>query len=172
MRSTDGRDELVATAPDAVAGLFAAHAKVVYRYARVRLSPADAEDVVAEVFAVAWRRRGEPIDEPRAWLLGVARRVMANQLRSRDRHVALVDRLARRRSGSDDAVALTDEIDALRRALARLGPRDREVIALLASAELTTGEVAVALGCSPAVAATRVHRARARLARVYDEGVA
>jgi RNA polymerase sigma-70 factor (ECF subfamily) len=162
------RDGVAATAADAVAALFAEHARAVYQYARIRLAPADAQDVVAEVFAIAWRRHGERLDEPRAWLLGVARRVMANQFRARDRQLALVGRLAGRPAPADDETALPLELDLLRRALARLRPADREVIELLAAAELTTAEVAAVLGCSPGAAATRVHRARLRLARTYE----
>lgn len=162
------RDAVAATRADAVAALFAAHATVVYQYARARLPAADAQDVVAEVFAIAWRRSDEQLDQPRAWLLGVARRVMANQFRARDRQLALVGRLAGRRNPADDDAALSLELDLLRRALARLRPADREVVELLAAAELTTAEVAAVLGCSVATAATRVHRARQRLARAYE----
>lgn len=162
------RDAVEATRADVVAGLFAAHASAVYRYARARLSAADAQDVVAEVFAIAWRRRDEQLDQPRAWLLAVARRVMANQLRARDRQLALVGMLAGRRTADDDETGLSLELDLLRRAMERLRPADREVVALLAAVELTTAEVAAVLGCSPATAATRVHRARQRLARAYE----
>lgn len=159
----------VTAAADAVAALFAEHSTTVYRYARVRLPPADAQDVVSEVFAIAWRRRGEAIEEPRAWLLGVARRVMANHLRGRERRAALMRRVGADRRPGVDETAMTRELDALARALARLRPADREVIALLAAAELTTAEVAAVLGCSVATAATRVHRARQRLARAYRD---
>ncbi|WP_149202482.1 RNA polymerase sigma factor [Actinotalea subterranea] len=163
-----GTDAVAAT-PDVVAELFDAYAPVVYRYARARLSEADAQDVVAEVFVIAWRRREEQVDHPAAWLLAVARRVMANQFRARDRQLALVGRLAGRRpAADDDETELTHELDLLRRALARLRPADREVVELLAAAELTTAEVAAVLGCTAAAAATRVHRARQRLARAYE----
>lgn len=50
-----------------------------------RLGATEAEDVVAEVFAIAWRK-GEVPDEPRAWLFAIARGVLANQVRTeRDR---------------------------------------------------------------------------------------
>ncbi|MBL0885188.1 RNA polymerase sigma factor [Myceligenerans indicum] len=147
--------------------LFAAHAHGVYRYARARLPVAEAEDVVAEVFAIAWRK-GELPDNPRAWLLSVARRVMANQLRAQHRRTALAERARTHPSppGHDDT-RLVGELDELRRALDLLRPADREVIALLAAAELSTAEVARVLGCSTATAATRVHRARRRLRAAY-----
>jgi RNA polymerase sigma-70 factor (ECF subfamily) len=155
--------------PARTEALFVAHATAVYRYARSRLPGAEAEDVVAEVFAIAWRK-GELPDNPRAWLLGVARRVMANQVRARQRRNALVERVrAHRAPAAQDGVRLVGELDELRRALALLRPADREVIALLAAAELSTAEVAQVLGCTTASAATRVHRARRRLRAAYDQ---
>jgi DNA-directed RNA polymerase specialized sigma24 family protein len=49
-------------------------------------SPDDAADVVAETFTIAWRRAADlPAgDEARLWLYGVARRVLANHLRTGD----------------------------------------------------------------------------------------
>ena len=145
--ASGARDAVAATSADVVAALFAQHATAVYQYARIRLPAPDAQDVVAEVFAIAWRRRDERLDEPRAWLLGVARRVMANQFRARDRQLALVGRLAGHRRAADDETALPLELDLLRRALARLRPGDREVVELLAAAELTAAEIAAVLGC-------------------------
>lgn len=154
--------------PARTEALFAAHATGVYRYARSRLPGAEAEDVVAEVFAIAWRK-GELPDNPRAWLLGVARRVMANQLRAQQRRTALVERVrAHPVPPGQDGVRLVGELDELTRALALLRPADREVIALLAAAELSTPEVAQVLGCTTATAATRVHRARRRLRAAYE----
>jgi RNA polymerase sigma-70 factor (ECF subfamily) len=149
--------------------LFATHARGVYRYARSRLPAAEAEDVVAEVFAIAWRK-GELPDNPRAWLLGVARRVMANQVRAQHRRTALAERVRTHPApASNDDVRLIGELDELRRAVDLLRPADREVIALLAAAELSTAEVAQVLGCPTAVAATRVHRARRRLRAAYEQ---
>jgi RNA polymerase sigma-70 factor (ECF subfamily) len=148
--------------------LFATHARGVYRYARSRLPAAEADDVVAEVFAIAWRK-GELPDNPRAWLLGVARRVMANQVRAQHRRTALAERVRTHPAPPDqDDVRLVAELDGLRRALDLLRPADREVIALLAAAELATSEVAQVLGCTTATAATRVHRARRRLRAAYE----
>ncbi len=146
-----------------------AHASAVYRYARSRFPAAEAEDVVSEVFAVAWRK-GELPDNPRAWLLGVARRVMANQVRAQQRRNALVERVRAHPVPADqDGVRLVGELDELRRALALLRPAEREVSSLLADAELSTAEVAQVLGCTMAMAATRVHRARRRLRAAYEQ---
>ncbi|MFC8798451.1 RNA polymerase sigma factor [Promicromonospora sp. NPDC057138] len=138
-----------------------------YRYARARLAAPEAEDIVAEVFLIAWRK-GEVPDEPRTWLLAIARRALANQVRGERRRAELTERALRHpaQPGQDDA-RLVDELDVLHRALTLLRPADREVVELLATAELSTGEVARVLGCSAASAATRIHRARRRLRAAY-----
>ena len=167
-RLEPGRHTPAHLTPAHTEALFVAHASAVYRYARSRLPAAEAEDVVSEVFAIAWRK-GELPDNPRAWLLGVARRVMANQVRAQQRRNALVERVrAHPVPAGQDGVRLVGELDELRRALALLRPADREVIALLAAAELSTPEVAQVLGCTTATAATRVHRARRRLRAAYE----
>lgn len=168
-RLEPGRRTPAHLTPAHTEALFVAHASAVYRYARSRLPAAEAEDVVSEVFAIAWRK-GELPDNPRAWLLGVARRVMANQVRAQQRRNALVERVRAHPVPADqDGVRLVGELDELRRALALLRPADREVIALLAAAELSTAEVAQVLGCTTAMAATRVHRARRRLRAAYEQ---
>ena len=48
--------------------------RAVLRFALLRIDPERAKDVTAETFLVAWRRLGDVPAEPRAWLLGVARR--------------------------------------------------------------------------------------------------
>ena len=153
--------------PAQTESLFADHAHAVHRYARTRLGAIEAEDVVAEVFAIAWRK-GEVPDEPRAWLFAIARRVLANQVRAERRRTALAERTLWHPTapGPDDA-RLVDELDVLRRALTLLRPADREVVELLAAAELSTAEVAGVLGCTTASAATRVYRARRRLRAAY-----
>src|SRR5262249_59532683 len=65
-------------------------------YALRRVEPADALDVVAETFTVAWRRLAQvPAgDEARLWLYGTARRVLANHRRAMRRRARLYGRLA------------------------------------------------------------------------------
>ena len=57
---------------------FEEHFRAVSAYALRRTTPAEAEDAVAETFLVAWRRLDELPDDAKPWLLGVARRVLAN----------------------------------------------------------------------------------------------
>ena len=55
------------------------HFRPVLRYALARVGPEQASDVAAETFLIAWRRFGELPADPAAWLLGVARKVIAGQ---------------------------------------------------------------------------------------------
>lgn len=76
--------------------LYSAHYDALLRYALRRVAdPADAADVVAETWTVAWRRRTQLPggDADRLWLFGVARRVLANQRRGQLRRSQLTDRL-------------------------------------------------------------------------------
>lgn len=142
--------------------LYRAYAGRVRAYALRRTSTEAADDVVSEVFLVAWRRLDHVPDQPLPWLLGVARRVLANRRRSEDRASALQTRLASAQrsptgDGSDgDARVLT--------ALGRLGDNDRELLMLVAWEGLTTGEVAQVLGVRRGTVAVRLHRARQRFA--------
>ena len=75
--------------------LFAAHRSAVLAYARRRVDPDAAADVVAETFLVAWRRLDAVPDDALPWLYGVARKVVGNQRRAQRRSQALVERLGR-----------------------------------------------------------------------------
>ena len=101
--------------------LYREHADAVYRYA-LRRDPGGAEDLVAEVFLVAWRRLDDvPAEAELPWLLGVARRAHANQRRSTGRQRALRDRLARQpEPQADDHPNLLQTDAAIHQALACL----------------------------------------------------
>jgi RNA polymerase sigma factor (sigma-70 family) len=131
----------------------------------------DALDVVAETFATAWRRRTDmPLDprEARAWLFGIARRCLANAVRSTDRASRLGERLAT--CFATDAVpdpAVIHERSAaahvVRGALQELSDEDRELVTLIAWEGLSPAEAATVLGWAPGTARVRLHRARTRL---------
>ncbi len=142
--------------------LFAEHKRHVLAYALRRCEQrADAEDVVAGTFAVAWRRFADaPADEFRlAWLYAIAARVLANQRRSLRRLAALRTRLRAVPTPALEEGELQDVLSALK----QLRRDDQEVLRLVAWEGLTTAELAVALGCSENAASIRLHRARKRL---------
>jgi RNA polymerase sigma-70 factor (ECF subfamily) len=136
-------------------------------------SPEDAADVVAETFLIAWRRLDEVPDgdEGRLWLYGVARRVLANQRRGRQRRERLEARL-RDEVAVVSAPALAGRPapdSAVMAALARLDEADRELLTLVAWENLDRDQLATMLGCSRATVRVRLHRARHRFARLLGE---
>ena len=149
--------------------LFNAHGAAVRAYALRRLGPggtASADDVVSEVFAVAWRRiNAIPEGAELPWLLGCARRVVLHAHRRARRDAALAGRLQGHATGA--AVPATRD-SVLAGALASLGERDREALLLIAWEGLSVSEAAAALGCSRGTLAVRLHRARRRLSVALD----
>ncbi|MGD0197608.1 MAG: sigma-70 family RNA polymerase sigma factor [Solirubrobacteraceae bacterium] len=134
------------------------------RYAARRVAGEAAQDVVSETFLVAWRRFGELDGAPLPWLLGIARRVAANQRRAGARRDALVQRL-----GPAPVSEPRVEDERLAVALAALGERDREALLLVVWDGLDHREAALVLGCSTGAFTVRLHRARQRLARELAE---
>lgn len=149
--------------------LFAAHGPAVFAFARRRSSAADADEVVSATFLVAWRRLDEVPDNALPWLLGVARRSLANLRRGEARQSALQQRLAGATAHEVSAGPPESGVSGrVQRALATLPPAERDALTLLAWDELTPDEVAVVLGCSRAAVYVRIHRARRRLARTLE----
>ena len=152
--------------------LFDTHRRTVLGYALRRVDdPADAADALAETFLIAWRRLGDvpPDPDARAWLLGVARRVLANQRRGARRRVGLAERLGRELPALVAALEPPSENDlAVRRALGRLSEEDREVLLLAAWDGLTPTEIATVTGIRAVTVRSRLHRARRRLRAELD----
>jgi RNA polymerase sigma factor (sigma-70 family) len=139
----------------------------VYRYVAAReRDRAEVGDVVSEVFAVAWRRRNErpALADERLWLLGVARRVLADHWRSGSRRRRLFLRLAAEPvAGAEPSDGeLAERVEA---AMSALGERDREALRLVAWDDLTRAEAAEVLGCSVNALNVRIHRALRRLSK-------
>ncbi len=136
----------------------------VLAYARSVASREDADDAVSETYAIAWRRQRDiPRGAELGWLIGVARRVLANARRGRRRAGALhalLD-LQPKALGPDPADHVADA--ELRAALLALSPLDREAVVLTAWFDLSSADAAQALGISPAAFRMRVARARRRL---------
>jgi RNA polymerase sigma factor (sigma-70 family) len=141
----------------------------VLAYARSMASRDDADDAVAEAYAIAWRRQRDiPRSAELGWLIGVTRRVLANTRRSRRRAGALhalLD-LQPRAPGPDPADRIED--GELRDALLALSPLDREAVVLTAWFDLSSGDAAQALGITPAAFRMRAARARRRLRAVLQ----
>jgi RNA polymerase sigma factor (sigma-70 family) len=148
--------------------IFAAHQRAVLAYAMRRTrSLADAEDVAAETFTIAWRKFDAVPDEPLPWLYAVARRVLANHRRGSGRRERLAALL--RVEDVPTPMRLGEDLDGpASRALASLKPADQELLRLVAWEELTNQQIATVLGISPNAVAIRLHRARAKFGEAFD----
>jgi RNA polymerase sigma factor (sigma-70 family) len=136
-----------------------------YAFAAYRLGPgADAEDVVSETIVRALRYRSSydpAAGSPIAWMIGIARRCIADTLREQGRRVdAPVDELGDAQPDfSSDVVAKSDLGNAVR----MLEERDRELIALRYGADLSAREIGALLDLRTNTVEVALHRALAKL---------
>ena len=156
--------------------LFVASHPDVLRFAARRAHPSHAEDVVAEVFTVAWRRLDEVpsrADEARAWLFGIARNCLLNATRGQGRREALAVRVAERSdvltsSTSSGDLAVVDQRLDLAAAWRRLSEGDQEALCLAVFEDLTSAQAARVLGTTATAYRLRLMRARRALRRELE----
>ena len=150
--------------------LFREHVAAIASYCRWCLrSRGDAEDAVAEVFLVAWRRLDDvPTGEAsRPWLYATARRVVANEARADARRSRLYEKL----NGQPVAIEQDDQqplAGQVHEALAALAPRDRELLFLAECEGLTATEIGTIMRLPPVTVRVRLHRAKRRFRAAFD----
>ena len=179
---TEGEDAAVIQRslrePERFATLFRRHALEIKRYVARRLGPDTADDIAAETFLAAFQNR-ERYDvrcpDARPWLYGIATNLVSMHRRS---ELRLYRRMVR--TGVDPVMeSFTDQVDArvsagsaqpgLAAALARLPAAQRDVLLLIAWADLSYDEVAVALGVPIGTVRSRMNRARKKLRRALGD---
>lgn len=150
----------------------------VLAYLRRRSELETSEDLAAEVFLRAWRRKSTCHGEPLPWLYGIARNVLLEHYRGRQRREAAVMQAEAKAAaelqleqtsperGPETVVAAALDI---RQALSELSETDREVLTLYTWENLGYEELATVLDISAATARVRVHRARKRLAETVEK---
>jgi RNA polymerase sigma-70 factor (ECF subfamily) len=144
----------------------------VLAYARRRV--AEPDDLVAEVFTIAWRYRDRVSDPPLPWLLRTASNLSMHAARGDRRRSRLAGKVSGRLDegvDSDVAEAAVERADAsaiVLVALETLSAADRELLRLAAWEQLSTAETAFVLECSEAAVRVRLHRARGRLAKAVN----
>jgi RNA polymerase sigma-70 factor, ECF subfamily len=150
---------------DAFEQLFRSHVQGVARHVRLRLGSVD-EDVVAEVFFRAWRGLPTYRDLGRpfgAWLYGIARNVILDELRMRGRTVPVADVPER------GVEPMTADLFALREAIDHLPDDQRRIVQLRYVAGLSNHEVADALGTTAGAVNTKRWRALRTLAGLLGD---
>lgn len=173
--------ELVRAAGDGEAAaweeLVDRYATLVYANARaVGADPSLAQDV-SQLVWLRLLNRLDTIREPakvKGWLAIVARNTARNELARRRPSVALDDVLERgddRAVAPDEAVARADDARAVRRALAQLTDRCRELLTLLFHAELSYDEITEVMGMPIGSIGPTRQRCLASMAAHLDGGV-
>jgi RNA polymerase sigma-70 factor (ECF subfamily) len=169
-RPTKGDGRIIDPADFEIA--FQQHFPSIFRFISRRVGSALAEDLAAETFATAYRRRAS--FEPgrgslRSWLYGIATNLVRNHWRAEQHLLALDARLVPEIDLSDSSDAADQRVIAallaprLAAALGLLTRDQRDVLLLHAWAELSHEEIAAVLEIAPGTARSRLSRARASL---------
>lgn len=149
------------------ADLFSDYAMLINRYIYRRTSSQDVEDLTAETFATAWRKRGEiPREFALQWLYRTAGFLVANH--NRKNRPTLLENFPDVASDVDPAAAVIEDV-VLRQAFYVLSERDRQVLLLAAWEGLNAEDIARVLDVSPGAAAVALSRARTRLAASFAQ---
>lgn len=157
--------------PESFGVIYDRHAPAIYRYVTRRLGPAAADDLVADTFLTAFRKRSDydPAQaSARPWLYGIATRLIGRHRRDEVRFFR-----AMARTGVDPAAEpLADQVTSrvaaqaasreLAAAIAALPSAYRDVLLLIASG-LGYQEAAVALGVPIGTISSRLLRARRQM---------
>jgi RNA polymerase sigma factor (sigma-70 family) len=145
----------------------------VYSYVAYRIGEgADAEDVTSDVFerALRYRNRYDPAKgTPTNWVLGIARRALAEHLGRPVPVPVSPDELEAEDTASptEDTVVYRLTLDD---ALTQLSERDRELLSLRYGADLKARDIAAVLETETHAVEVALSRATARLRRLMGAG--
>ncbi|TDC87189.1 RNA polymerase sigma factor [Actinomadura sp. 7K507] len=158
--------------PERFTDVYDRYFPAIHRYVAGRLGAQAADDVVAETFLAAFRRR-RTYDAAKgavlAWLYGIATNLVAQHRRAETRRYQALARVGVERDADahDDRVAAAVTAarmqPSLARALAGLSRKERDVVLLTALADLTHEEIATVLGIPYGTVGSRLNRARRKL---------
>ena len=143
------------------------HRLAIYRIARRLLrSHEEADEAAQETFVRAWRAIGRFRGESRleTWLTRIAINVSRSMGAARPETVPL-ETDAAEAPAAHAGLTAREDADRVRRAVADLPPRQREVVALKVFSEMTYEEVASAMGLSVGAVKAHLHQAVANLRR-------
>ena len=135
-----------------------------------------ADDVTAETFLVAFRKRARydlGRADARPWLYGIASNLISGHRRSETRRLRALARQrpsARpsSRTAAPSASPPTGSRPALAAALAGLGSAERDLLLLVAWADLSYEEAAQALGIPIGTVRSRLSRTRTKIRRSLE----
>jgi RNA polymerase sigma factor (sigma-70 family) len=157
--------------PSWFAEIFRRHGTEIVRYVHARLGAGLAEDVAAETFLAAFRHRDRydvSWAGARPWLYGIAVRQIGKHRRAESRYRRAMARLPAEQVPADFGDRSVERVTAeqlrpqLSATLAALSRQDRELLLLVAWADLTYAESAQALGLTVSAVRSRLNRIRVK----------
>jgi RNA polymerase sigma-70 factor (ECF subfamily) len=179
LRNSDERllADYVAGDDVALSRLVELHRPAVSYFVRRRLGScrAFADDVIQEVFVTVARAAGrfEGRSTFRTWLFGIALNICRDYLR-RERHVESDDILEFIPDASLDPLQRLERDERTRRvraAIRRLTPQQRLVLRLRDVEDMSYDEMSRVLGVPVGTVRSRLHNARAALAKMLAESI-
>ncbi|MFD0683636.1 RNA polymerase sigma factor [Actinomadura fibrosa] len=160
--------------PERFGEIFDSYFAEIHRYVARRVDAQVADDLAAETFAVAFRRRRHydlARGNARPWLYGIATNLVGRHRRDERRKLRALQRVGAddRAGGHEDAVAARVAAEGIRgplaKAIAALPAGQRDVLLLVVLADLGYDEVAAALNIPFGTVSSRLNRARRKLRR-------
>lgn len=167
------------TEPTLFAEILDRHARAVHRYLARRIGADDAEELISEVFIIAFERRDRfdlLVDTAAPWLFGIARNLVSRWYRTVSRRDRAFERLLSR-STIDIGDSLDDVVDvldaqrlaqSLGQALDAIAEADREALLLFAWENLTYEQIAQTQGVPIGTVRSRMFRARRILRELVE----
>lgn len=163
--------------PEHFAAVFDRYYARIHGYLARRLGQSLADDTASETFLVAFAGRDRydrAYPDAGPWLYGIASNLVVRHHRAEQRRYR-----ALARTGVDDVAEGHAELAVVRldaqarrrslaAALSTISDADRDVLLLVAWADMTCEEVSRALGIPAGTARSRLHRARKRLRAALD----
>ena len=166
--------DLAANRPEALKPLFSRYAPLVFHMASQSLDPGTAEEIVQDVFLSVWRK-AQSFDPRkgsfRPWLMQIAHYRMLNELRARSRRPKLdpdagadiLEQIRDTRDEPAEAAWQSFRKSAVRAAVNRLPPAQRQALSLAYFDELSHDQVAIALNLPLGTVKTRIRTAAHKL---------
>ena len=156
--------------------LFERHARAIWNYAyRLTASWSAADDLLADAFLLAWRRRAQVRlvrNSALPWLYTVTNNICRDERRRRRRFLRLVPRLATEDSTPDHAEAIAEDSANRHRlaevveAIGQLPASEREAVRVCLLGGVSISDAAALFGISEVSVRSRLSRARARLTTI------
>jgi RNA polymerase sigma-70 factor, ECF subfamily len=162
-------------------GLYEAHRVAVYAYFTGRTAGRQlAADLMQDVFLRVWQHldklAGLPDDRQRAWIFTVARNLSVDAYRHQHTQLGTEQALAREPARTPQPasapVIAAERVAIVAEAIRRLPEQQRVTLAMTAAGEMTSAQIATALGVPAGTVRYWLHQARHALAQAlghYDD---